>query len=127
MSSKGYIQVHAYTSTAQFPLKDVAIAITKTDGSAIALRMTNSSGQLDIPVEIDVPELSASQSPDSGTVPFAVVDLYARTGGYELIEVKNIQLFSNTVTSQNLEMIPLSELPQYWNQIEIFDTPKQNL
>ena len=44
MSATGYIQVHAYTSNAQIPLQDVAIAITDPSGKAIALRLTNRSG-----------------------------------------------------------------------------------
>lgn len=127
MSAKGYIQVHAYTSNAQIPLKDVAVSITDTDGSAIALRLTNRSGLLDSPIEITVPDLSASQTPNSGVTPFAVVNLYAKLENYEEIEANNIQVFADTVTNQNLELIPLSELPEYWNQVEIFDTPKQNL
>ena len=127
MSAIGYIQVSAYTGNARIPLKDVALAITESDGSVIALRLTNRSGQLDVPVEIEVPDLSASQSPGTGVVPFRSVDLYARTENYEEIEVKNLQVFASTVTMQNLQMIPLSELPEYWNQTEIFQTDKQNL
>ena len=127
MSSTGYIQVHAYTSNAQIPLENVAVSITDTNGSAIALRLTNRSGQLDVPISITVPDLSASQSPNTGLVPYAVVNLYAKLENYEEIEANNVQIFADTVTSQNLEMIPLSELPEYWNQVEIFDTPKQNL
>ena len=127
LSSTGYIQVHAYTSNAQIPLENVAVSITDTNGSAIALRLTNRSGQLDVPVSITVPDLSASQSPNTGLVPYAVVNLYAKLENYEEIEANNVQIFADTVTSQNLEMIPLSELPEYWNQVEIFDTPKQNL
>ncbi len=127
MSATGYIQVHAYTSNAQIPLKDVAVSVTDTDGSAIALRLTNRSGQLDSPIEITVPDLSASQTPNTGVTPFAVVNLYAKLENYEEIEANNIQVFPDTVTNQNLELIPLSELPEYWNQVEIFDTPKQNL
>lgn len=127
MSATGYIQVNAYASNAQIPLKDVAIAITDPSGSAIALRLTNRSGQLDAPIAITVPDLSASQTPDTNITPFAVVNLYAKVENYEEIEVKNLQVFPDTVTNQNLELIPLSELPEYWNQVEIFDTPKQNL
>ncbi len=127
MSATGYIQVHAYTSNAQIPLKDVAIAITEPSGSGIALRLTNRSGQLDTPVEITVPDLAASQRPDTGVTPYTPVNIYAKTENYEEIEVKNVQVFPNTVTSQNLELIPLSELPEAWNQVEIFDTPAQNL
>ena len=127
MSATGYIQVNAYASNAQIPLKDTAIAITDSSGDVIALRLTNRSGQFDEPIAISVPDLSASQTPDTGIVPFAVVNLYAKAENYEEIEANNIQVFPNTVTNQNLELIPLSELPEYWNQVEIFNTPKQNL
>lgn len=127
LPATGYIQVHAYASNAQIPLKDAAVAITDTNGSAIALRLTNRSGQLDEPVAITVPDLSASQTPNTGVLPFTAVNLYAKLPNYEEIEVENLQVFAGVVTSQNLEMIPLSELPEYWNQVEIFDTPKQNL
>lgn len=127
MSAKGYLQVHAYTSNAQMPLKDTTVAITDSNGSAIALRLTNRSGQLDTPIEITVPDLSASQTPNTGVTPFTLVNLYAKLENYEEIEANNIQIFPNTVTNQDLEMIPLSELPEYWNQVEIFDTSQQNL
>lgn len=127
LSAIGYIQVHAYTSNAQIPLQGVAIAITDINGSAIALRLTNRSGQLDVPVQISVPDLSAGQTPGTGVIPYSVVNLYAKIEDYEEIDIENLQIFPNTVTSQNLEMIPLSELPQQWNKAEVFDTPPQNL
>jgi len=127
MSATGYIQVHAYASNAQIPLRDVAVTVTNTNGAAIAMRLTNRNGQLDIPIEITVPDLSASQTPNTGIIPFAVVNLYARLEDYESIEIENLQIFANTVTSQNLEMIPLSEFPDSWNKAEIFNTPAQNL
>lgn len=127
MSSIGYIQVHAYASNAQIPLENVAVSITDPKGSAIAMRLTNRSGQLDIPIPIAVPDLSASLSPNTGVTPYATVNLFAKLTDYEEIEANNVQIFADTVTTQNLEMIPLSELPEYWNQVEIFNTPKQNL
>ena len=39
----------------------------------------------------------------------------------------NLQVFANTTTIQNLEMIPLSELPNAWDQSVLIDTPPQNL
>ncbi len=127
LSAKGYIQVHAYTSYSQIPLKDVAVSVTDTGGNAIALRLTNRSGVLDTPIEIEVPDLSSSQSPNTGIIPFATVNLYARANDYEAIEIENLQIFPNTTTLQNLEMIPLSELPNSWNKLERFNTPPQNL
>ncbi len=126
MPSTGYIQVRAYTSTAQYPLKDVAIAVTAADGTAIAMRLTDRNGKI-IPIEIPVPDRSESLQPDPGEVPFTAVNLYARLRGYEQVESENLQVFAGTTTFQNLEMIPLSELPGSWDQTAVFDTPPQNL
>lgn len=126
MPATGYIQVRAYTSTAQFPLKDVAITVTASDGTAIAMRLTNRNGQID-PIEIPVPDKSESLQPDPGEKPFASVNLYAHLRGYEQVESENMQVFADTTTLQNLEMIPLAELPYAWDQTAVFDTPPQNL
>lgn len=127
LPASGYIQVHAYTSYAQIPLKDVAVSITDASGAAIALRLTNRNGNLDTPIEIEVPDTASSQSPNTGVIPFATVNLYARLNRYEAIQVDNVQVFPNVITLQNLEMIPLSELPKEWNKSEKFTTPPQNL
>lgn len=126
MPAISYIQVHAYTSEAQIPLEDVAITITDDNGGVIAMRLTNESGQID-PVPISVPNAAESQTPNSGTIPFTTVNLLASLENYIQIEVENIQLFAGTTTYQNLELIPLSELPGSWNQAEVFPTPPQNL
>lgn len=126
LPATGYIQVHAYTSRAQIPLEDVAITITDPTGNAIAMRLTNRSGLID-PIEINVPNLAASQTPDTGIVPYTAVNIYARKENYEQIEAENVQVFPNTVTYQNLEMIPLSELPEAWTKTVLFNTPPQNL
>lgn len=126
MPATGYIKVHAYTSNAQLPLEDVAIAITASDGTAIAMRLTDRSGQI-APVEIPVPDKAESLSPDPPERPYTVVNLHARKRGFEQIEAENLQVFADTVTDQNLMMIPLAELPQSWSQIILFDTPPQNL
>ena len=127
MSATGYIQVHAYTSDGRIPLMDTAITVTDISGSAIAMRLTNRSGILDTPIPIIVPDLSASQSPNTGIIPFTVVNLYARNTNYEQIEIENLQVFADTVTDQELKMIPLSELPDQWTKTEIFNIPPQNL
>ena len=127
LSATGYIQVRAYTSYAVIPLKDVAVTVTDTDGAAIAMRLTNRSGILDEPIAITVPDLSASQSPNTGIIPYSTVDLYARLENFEEIHIERLQIFADVITNQNLEFIPLSELPESWNQAEVFYTPAQNL
>ena len=126
LASTGYITVHAYTSYAQLPLEDVAISITSSDGTAIALRITDRNGQIR-PVPVPVPDRNAGLSPNTGEIPYTSVNLYARLRGYEQAEYENIQIFPDTTTNQNVELIPLSELPDKWDQTVIFDTPPQNL
>jgi hypothetical protein len=126
MPSTGFIKLRAYTSTAQFPLKDVAITVTAPDGTAIAMRLTDRNGLI-TPIEIPVPDREESLQPDPPERPFATVTLYARKQGYEQIESENLQVFADTTTYQNLEMIPLAELPGAWDQTVIYNTPPQNL
>ena len=126
MSSNGYITARAYMSYAQIPLEDVAVVVTAQDGTAIAMRLTNRNGQI-VPVEVPVPEASDSQVPNPPERPFATVNLYAHLRGYEQVEAENLQVFANTVTQQDLMMIPLSELPDSWDQTAIYTTPPQNL
>lgn len=126
MPATGYIQVRAYTSYAQLPLQDVAVTITASDGTAIAMRTTDRNGRID-PIQIPVPDKSESLSPNPAEQPFSLVNLYAHKRGYERVESENLQLFAGTTTIQNLEMVPLSELPGSWNQYVIYDTPPQNL
>ena len=125
--AQGQIQVNAYASNARIPLKDVAVTITDAGGSALAMRLTNRSGQLDEPVTIDVPDRSESLNPNPGVIPYTTVNLYARKEDYEEIFIRNLQVFADTITDQDLEFIPLSEFPESWNESETFLTPSQNL
>ena len=126
MPDTGYLQVRAYSSFAQIPLSDVAITVTAEDGTAIAMASTDRSGTIQ-PIEIPVPNRSESQSPGSPEQPFTSVTVHARLKGFVQIQAENVQIFAGTTTLQNLEMIPLSELPGAWNETEDFNTPPQNL
>ena len=127
LSAQGYIQVRAYTSYAQIPIKDIAVTITDPNGAAIAMRLTNRSGSFDQPIQIAVPNIAAGQSPNTGEKPFQTVNLYARAINFEEIEITGLQVFPGVITSQNLELIPLSEFPGQWDKGEVFNTPPQNL
>ncbi len=126
LPATGYIQVHAYASYAQIPLQDVTITVTATDGTAIAMRLTDRSGRID-PISIPVPDRAESLSPDPAERPFAVVNLIARLKDYEQIFVDDVQIFADVTTVQDLPMIPLSELPDSRSKSETFQTSQQNL
>ena len=91
MSDTGYIQIRAYTSTAQFPLENVAVSVTAADGTAIAMGLTDRRGRI-APIAVPVPDLQDSLRPDPPEIPFTPVNLYARKNGYEQIEAENVQI-----------------------------------
>lgn len=126
MPATGYIQIYAYTSKARIPLEKVAVMITDQNNSAIAMGLTDKNGKYG-PIALDVPNKSDSLSPGADAQPYINVNLHARIENYEQIEAENVQVFADTVTIQNFEMIPLSELPPQWTRTEFFDTPSQNL
>ena len=127
MSSNGYITARAYMSYAQIPLEDVAVVVTAQDGTAIAMRLTNRSG-LTEPIPIPTPDRAESESPeDNGKRPFTDVMLYAYKTDFEQISARNVQIFPGITTVQDLEMNPLSELPDAFDESMLFNTPPQNL
>lgn len=125
MSAIGYIQAKAFTSRAKLPVEDAAISVVDDQGRLLGLRTTDSSG-LTSPIRVQVPDRADSQSPGNAK-PFVTVNLYARAEDYEQVLVRGVQVFADTVTMQDLQFIPLSELPASRNRVEIFDTPPQNL
>ncbi len=125
MPAYGYIQAKAYTSRAQLPVEDAAISVVDDQGRLLGLRTTDSSG-LTTPIRLEVPDKAQSQSPGNAK-PFATVNLYARGEDYEQVLVRGVQVFPDTVTTQELQFVPLSGLPGSYRQVEVFDTTPQNL
>lgn len=126
MPDTGYIDVLATASNAEIPLENVAITVTASDGTALAMRVTDRNGRI-TPISIPTPQISAGQTPDTGIRPFTTVNLYARLDGYEQSENEGLQIFPETVSRLTLHMIPLSELPNSWDKTVLYQTPPQNL
>lgn len=126
MPKTSLLQVFAYTSRANIPLPGVTVTVTDPQGRLLGIRQTNSSGLID-PIVISVPEKSESLDSAFQGQPFTSVSIYARHPGYRQIDVQNAQVFPGVVTVQNLEMIPLSQLPGQFNTTEEFNIPPQNL
>lgn len=126
MPSNGYITARAYMSSAQIPLENVAVTIVSPDGTAIAMRLTDRSG-LTEPIAIPAPEKAESEAPEENGRPFTDITLYAWKSGFEQVAARNVQIFSGITTVQDLEMVPLSELPDRWDENVLYNTPPQNL
>lgn len=126
MPSNGYITARAYMSDALLPLQNVAVTFVASDGTAIAMRLTNRSG-LTEPVAIPTPDRAESETPEENGRPFTSITVYAWKSGFEQVAANNVQIFPGVTTVQNLEMVPLSELPDRWDENVVYNTPPQNL
>lgn len=126
MSAIGYIQVNAYTSEARIPLGGTAVAILSMDGTLLAARLTNSSGQI-TPVAVSVPDLRDSLNPDFSGQPYTAVTICAQAPGYEPIQVERVQVFAGILTYQPLELVPMSMIPEPGDGTDYYDVLPQNL
>ncbi len=124
----GYIVVNVYTSRAQIPLIDAQVSVTSGAGAnskLLGFRTTNESGQT-APISISTPDLELSLSP-SKIVPFAICDIKISHPSYYTLTITNVQIFANTQTIQNVELIPLEENSLPEDRFISRNTPSQNL
>ena len=126
MSATGYLKIWVYTSAARYPLEDVAVVVTDSEGAALAMALTDRNGMV-APIAIDVPDKGESQSPAPLELPYTTVNLYAHSRGFEQVYAEKLQIFADTTTLQELKMIPLSEYPESYDQNALYITPPQNL
>lgn len=111
MDAVGTILTRVYTSQAQIPVVGATVAFTQRGREGrhtlLAVRVTDKNGRT-APVQVSTPDAGASESPGTSD-PFAVCDIWAESPGYELLVVENVQIFPDTQTLQELELIPLPE------------------
>lgn len=129
MASIGTIVTRIYTSRAQLPVAGATVAVTRKSGGGrhtlLAVRMSDENGRTS-PVRIATPDPVASESPGM-EVPFAACDLWIEAPGYEMRLVENVQVFPNTETLQELELVPLPEFTAPSTRGEAVDIPAQEL
>ena len=126
MSATSLLQVFAFTSRASIPVSGVTVTVTDPQGRLLGIRQTNSSGLIS-PIAITVPDKSESLDSAFQGQPFTSVSIFARHPGYRQIDIQNAQVFPGVVTVQNLEMIPLSQLPGQCDATEEFNIPPQKV
>lgn len=130
MSAKGSLVTHTYTSDAQIPLPGSTVTVTQpgADGKQrlLAVRISNYDG-FTSPVFIDTPDFSESQQFQENGKPYSTVDLEIEHVSYDRIIVRNVQIFPDTQSLQELMLVPTPTLPESYNRTEVIVIPDQNL
>ena len=124
----GYIVVNVYTSRAQLPLRNAQVSVTDGNEAGpklLGFRLTGVTGKTD-EIEIETPDLDSSLSP-SEKKPFAICDVKISHPSYYTLNIRDVQVFANTQTLQNVELIPLTENSKPQDRTINRTTPFQNL
>ena len=110
MSQTGTLVTRVFTSRGQLPVQDAFVSVVYHGDEAnqrlLSVQNSDRSGNT-MPITIDTPILADSQSPDQPT-PFALCDLRVEHRGYQLLIIRNVQIFPGIVSVQDLPLIPLS-------------------
>lgn len=128
MPANGFLQIRVFTSQAKTPIRGAAVNVTERleQGSRLlAAEITDENGLTGV-LALPAPEASLSQSPGAAQ-PWRKVDITVDQPRYERILVENVQIFADTLTQQDLELIPYGEMPESWSLTEIFDISAQPL
>lgn len=128
MASEGYLTVRVYTSTAQLPVENALVSLSNTSDEgtrSLATRLTDESGRTER-IAVSTPDTTESLQPGQG-IPYTVVDVTVESPEYERVLIEGLQIFPGIVTQQDVELLPLQDLPPVYNMTEIIDIPAQSL
>lgn len=129
MAEKGTLVVFVYTARMAIPIKNARVSLLDSETQdLIGFRSTNEEGLTSV-FELDTPDTSLSLSPEESgnNTPFSVVDILITHPMYQKILVKNVQIFPNRESIQNVNMIPLDEFENPKTTETIYPIPAQNL
>lgn len=127
--SKGMLQVRTYISNMLIPIKGTRVTVTEDDGDGeniIAFRVTDENGKTQV-MEIDTPDIEISLDRESTQKPYRNVNIKAEKDGFVIFIIKNVQVFANRLSEQNVEMIPLPEKAGYSDFSNTYVVTPQNL
>lgn len=129
MAEKGTLIVFVYTAGMAIPIKNARVSLLDSETQdLIGFRSTNEEG-LTSTFELDTPNTDLSLTPrEAGdSEPFSAVDILITHPMYQKILVKNVQVFPNRESIQNVNMIPLDEFQNPKTAETIYPISPQNL
>lgn len=126
---KGSLLVRTYIANMLIPIRDVRVTVTENNGNGeeiLAFRLTDENGKTEI-VEIDTPDMELSLDQNNTIKPFTSVNIKVEKEGFVIFVIRNVQIFANRLSEQNIEMIPLPEKSEYDEFNNTYIVTPQNL
>ena len=126
--AKGYIIARAYTSRGIIPIANANVSVTSVaDGGRVLLgfRVTDENG-LTTPIELETPDVDLSLEPNQEQG-FAAYNIRIEHPDFYTYFVRDAQVFPNTTTVQNAELVPIEAQTSPQDAVEEFQVTPQNL
>ena len=112
LTELGYLIVKVSTARGVIPLMDATVNIREGNANDTAILYslrTDRDGQTER-IALPTPPRSASQEPDSVTVPYALYNIDVFKDGYVPLFFQNVPLFPTITSIQPAVMVPLPDL-----------------
>lgn len=100
----GRLQFRSYTASEAYPVPDVQVTVTFSDGTQTQL--STGSTALSEAISVACPPKALSLEPESTILPYATCNIHAEKEGYLPVDVKGVQIFDTITSVQPLDMIP---------------------
>lgn len=126
---KGSLLVRTYIANMLIPVIGTRVTVSQMDGDnekLLAFRLTDENGKTDI-IEIDTPDMDLSLDQNNTEKPYTSVNIKVEKDGFVIFIIKNVQVFANRLSEQNVEMIPLPENSEYDEYANTYTVTPQNL
>lgn len=108
MPYSGTLRTHVFTSRGQLPVPAAFVAVVQhtADGDQLLAAQTSDSSGNTPPVLLPTPDPADSLRPGD-RAPFALCDIWAEHPGFQLMVVRDVQIFPGVVSIQELPLLPL--------------------
>ena len=129
MAQKGKIFVRVTLSKAQIPIMGAHVNFLKSDGVASILlktQLTDENGKTS-EIEFDTPDEENSQNDINSDDRFFVCDIVISHPLYYTTYIKNVQIFANQTSIQEVNVLPVEEDADPSGIYETIDITSQNL
>lgn len=129
MAQKGKIFVRVTLSKAQIPIMGAHVNFLKSDGVASILlktQLTDENGKTS-EIEFDTPDEENSQNDINSDDRFFACDIVISHPLYYTTYIKNVQIFANQTSIQEVNVLPVEEDADPSGIYETIDITSQNL
>ena len=126
---KGSLLVRTYVANMLAPVSGVRVTVTEDNGNGeeiIAFRLTDENGKTEI-VDVEAPDMELSFDENNTEKPFKNVNVKVEKEGFVIFVIKDVQIFANRLSEQNVAMIPLPEKSDYDEFSNTYTVTPQNL